>query len=104
MTTRLDQLTKLHAADPADPDVPYMIAQEHAREGDHPAACEWYDKCIALDPHYHYAYFHKARSQEASDDNDGAIATLKTGLERATSANDGKATGEISGYLATLEG
>ena len=74
--SRLDQLTKLRAVDPADPDIPYMLAQEHAKLGDHDAALEAFDACIALDPHYHYAYYHKAKVQEATGDEGAAAATL----------------------------
>ena len=55
--SRLDKLHKLREADPTDADVPYMIAQEVAKEGDHETAIEWYDRCIELDPNYLYAYF-----------------------------------------------
>lgn len=101
---RLDQLHKLLAADPSDADVPYMIAQEHARAGEHAMAVEWYDRCLALNPHYHYAYFHKARAQEAADDIPAAIATLREGLTRAKSKQDAKAMNEIGGYLDMLGG
>lgn len=102
--SRLDQLNKLLKADPSDADVPYMIAQEHARLGDLKTAVQWYDRCIALDPHYHYAYFHKAKAQEAQRDVPAAVATLRSGLSRARNKQDVKAMSEIGGYLETLGG
>lgn len=102
MNERLAKLEQIHAADPSDADVPYMIAQEHAQGGDHAAAIRWYDTAIGTDPEHHYAYFHKARSQEASGDMQGAHATLEEGLGRARTANNAKAAGEIEGYLASL--
>ena len=101
--SRLDQLKKLHAADPADADVMYMLAQEHAKAGDHAGAVGWYDRCLLASPAYHYAYFHKAKSQQASGDLGGALATLREGRARATKASDAKAAGELGAYLEELE-
>lgn len=99
----MDQLEKLLRAMPEDADVPYMIAQEHAKAGEHAEAIEWYGRCLALDPGYHYAYFHCARSHEAMEDVDAAMAVLREGLARSRAAGDGKAMGEIAGYLDELE-
>lgn len=100
--SRLAQLEKLLAADPTDADVLYMVAQEHAKAGDHGKAVEWYDRCLAASPTYHYAYFHKARSQEAMGDLAAAAGTVAAGLESATRAGDSKAQGELAGYLDQL--
>lgn len=101
--SRLAQLEKLHAADPNDPDVAYMIAHEHAKTGNTPAALHWFDTCLKLNPSYHYAYFHKARSQQAAADLDGAVKTLRAGLELAQRDGNGKAANEISGLLFEIE-
>lgn len=102
--SRLAQLEKLHAADPKDADVPYMIAQEHAKAARHEEALSWYDRCIASDPHYHYAYYHKARSLQAMECSDRAIETLKSGLKQARAAKDMKAVSELTSFLDDLEG
>jgi len=102
--SRLAQLEKLHSADPADADVVYMIAQEHAKAGTATEAVAWYHRCLALDPHYHYAYFHKAKVLESAGDIPGAIGTLKDGLARARMKSDAKAINEIGGYLDMLGG
>ncbi len=100
--SRLDALMKLHKADPADADVRYMIAHEHAKTGHHDQAVEWYTKAIDVDPDYHYAYFHLARSLEELGDIAAAMGALTTGLARAKAARNSKAAGEISGYLDSL--
>jgi len=100
--SRLEQLHKLREADPSDADVPYMIAQEHAKAGDHAEAIRWFDTCLEIKPSYHYAYFHKARSQEAAGDVVSARETVRNGFERARSAGDEKATAELSEYMASL--
>lgn len=100
------QLETLLAADPADAFVLYALAQEHAKlataEG-HGRAIGFYDRCLAVDPAYHYAYFHKAKSQEAVGDQAGAIDTLRRGLAAAKKSGDAQATSELAGYLDELE-
>jgi tetratricopeptide (TPR) repeat protein len=101
--SRLAQLLKLHEADPRDADVLYMLAQEHAKAGDTAAAVQWYDRCIALDPHYHYAYFHKARALESAGDVPAALQSLRLGLAQARAASASKAMNELAGYIDQLE-
>jgi tetratricopeptide (TPR) repeat protein len=79
------------------------IAQEHARAGRHAEALGWYDRALASDPAYCYAYFHKARSLEELDRADEACATLRTGIDAARRAGDSHALGEMRGYLDQLE-
>lgn len=102
--SRLQQLMKLHEVDPADADVTYMLAQEHAKADHHAEAVEWFDRCIATDPTYCYAYFHKARALEAMGRVGDAREALRAGVRAARSAGDAKAHGELSGYLESLGG
>ncbi len=99
---RLAQLMKLHAAEPNDPFCLYGIAQEHARAGRHEEALGWYDRTIAADAAYCYAYFHKARSLEDLDRVDEACNVLRAGVAAAQQANDGHALSEMRGYLDQL--
>ena len=101
--SRIEQLTRLLAADPTDTFVLYGLAQEHAKVGKHREAVAWYDRCLAADPAYCYAYFHKARSLEALEEIPAAIETLKAGQIASSTAQDSKALSEISGYLDELE-
>jgi len=97
VTERLAKLMKILAVDPADPFVLYGIAQEHAKAGDHAAAVAFYDRTIAADPAYCYAYFHKARVQAAAGDLTGARATALAGVQAAHRAGDVKALNELTG-------
>jgi tetratricopeptide (TPR) repeat protein len=102
MTPRLDKLTALLDADPNDAFVLYGLAQEHAKLGTdehHTKAVCYYDRCIASDPSYFYAYYHKAMSQIAMERNGDAAATLRTGLAAAKAGRDQKAIGEIAALL-----
>jgi tetratricopeptide (TPR) repeat protein len=98
----IEQLKRLYEADPTDPFAPYALAQEYAKQGDHGRAVEHYDRCLALDPDYLYAYFHKARSLEAAGRVEDAAAALRAGAARA--GGDAKARDEMAAYLRELEG
>jgi len=102
--SRFDSLRRLLEADGSDPDVLYMMAQEHAKEGDNEEAVRWYDRCLEACPGYAYAYFHKARALESDGKIDAAAATLREGLRVAEAAQDKQAIGEIGAYLDELEG
>jgi tetratricopeptide (TPR) repeat protein len=103
MPDRLEQLHKLHAADPTDTDVTYMIAMEQVKAEDYAAVIDWLDKTLALDPDYLYAYFQKAKAQSALGEDDAAIVTLKRGIEKAQQAGDAKAIDELTVLLASME-
>lgn len=95
---------RLRQADPNDADVAYMIAHEHAKDGDHDSAVQWFDTCLGIDGSYHYAYFHKARSLEAMGKPGEVIEVLRSGLARARADGAGKAAGEIEGFLVQVGG
>ena len=98
-TDRIEQLHKLHAVDPADADVPYMIAQEYGKADEHAKAIEWYDNCIEADPAYCYAYFFKAMAQHALGSKPDAIATIEAGLVEANKVGHPKTISELTSLL-----
>jgi tetratricopeptide (TPR) repeat protein len=100
--SRIAQLEKMLAAEPGDAFVLYGLAQEYAKAGEMARAVEVYDRCLAADPGYCYAYYHKARAQEALGRVDDAAATLRAGVEAARRAGDAHAEGEIRAYLDEL--
>jgi tetratricopeptide (TPR) repeat protein len=105
MTTRLDQLVKLHQADPKDPFCPYGIALEHAKAGELDEAIQWLDKTLAIDAAYCYAYYHKARLLIEKGDGKTARRTLQSGMQTAIRINTPearKAHEEMAGLLETL--
>lgn len=102
MADRIAQLKAILETDPSDVFCMYGVAMEHSKSGEYEQAVQWFDRTIQADPNYCYAYFHKAKAQEQNDDVQGAIATLRIGLERAKTVGDGKATNEIAGYLDEL--
>ena len=98
----IEQLEKLLAVDPDDSFVHYALALEYAKGGAHDKAADSFDRCIAIDEHYCYAYFHKAKSLEADNKLDDARSTLETGLGIAKQVGDQKAASEIGSYLSIL--
>src|SRR5438552_3153283 len=66
--SRLDKLRKILAAEPTDAFTLYGVAQEYAKAGDTASAVEFYNRCLAADPAYCYAYYHKAKCQADADD------------------------------------
>lgn len=103
MANRLEQLRKMLTDEPDDPFLLYSIAQEHARADEHELAIEHYDRVLAADPDYLYAYYHKAGSLEELERIDEARAALDEGLRRARAAGDAKAAGELHSALDLLE-
>ncbi|MEO0476273.1 MAG: hypothetical protein AAF085_09960 [Planctomycetota bacterium] len=104
MSDRLEQLQKLFEADPADADLPYMIALEHGKAGGTEEAIAWLDKTIALNAHYHYAYFQKAKLLDEDGEIDEAVAVLDQGIALATQAGDAKALGELQELRMVVQG
>jgi tetratricopeptide (TPR) repeat protein len=100
--SRLDKLLKMLETEPGDAFVLYGIAQEHANAERHADAVAFYDRCLAADPAYLYAYYHKAVSQQELGDVGGAKKTLGAGLKIARKAADAKAQSEMQTLLDSL--
>ncbi len=83
MSDRLTKLLKMYEADPADPFCTYGIALEHAKAAQTAQAMTWLDKTLALDPHYSYAYYQKAKILSQQGDVAQARQVLQTGMADA---------------------
>ena len=103
MNDRLSKLLRMWDLDDTDADIAYMIAQEHLASGANDSSILWFDRCLALNPAYHYAYYHRAKALEACERIDEAMATLRLGHESARRDNDAQAINEIGAYLDELE-
>jgi tetratricopeptide (TPR) repeat protein len=100
--SRLDKLLKILALEPGDAFTLYGVAQEYAKLGQADRAISFYDQCLAADPNYCYAYYHKAKVQADNDDPTSAAATLRAGIEVAKKAGDGKAQNEMASLLDSI--
>ena len=91
----IEQLTKLLAAEPNDAFLLYGLAQEYAKASNTASACEYFDRCIAVDPKYCYAYYHKAKALIVACRTDEAKAVIAAGKNAALAAGDSHARSEI---------
>jgi len=91
----IEQLEKLLSLDPLDPFLLYGLAQEHAKAGNTSKAVDLYDQCLAADPAYCYAYYHKAKAFLAAQNPELAIQTIQAGIVAARTHRDHKALGEL---------
>lgn len=102
MADRISQLKALLEQEPGDPFILYSLAHEYAKAGDAAHALAFFDRTLAADADYCYAYYHKARVQQQTGDAAAAKQTLETGLARAVACRDQKAESEIRLYLDSL--
>lgn len=103
MSDRLEQLQKLHQADPNDPFLTYGIALELSKAGQEEDALAWLDKTLERDAGYHYAYFQKGRVLSSLGRVEEARAVIRAGIDKASAAGDMHAASELSGLLQSLE-
>ncbi|MDP7009607.1 MAG: hypothetical protein QGI78_08565 [Phycisphaerales bacterium] len=102
MSDRLSQLRNLLEKDPHDAFCMYGIAMEYSKTEHHTEAIAWFDRTIEVDPSYCYAWYHKARVQDRSGDQEGARKTLEEGITQANSAGDLHAQDEMAAFLQNL--
>ncbi len=101
-TSRMEQLELLIADDPADHELKYFLAMEHASAGDEATAA---DRLLALTKESNYvpAFLQAGQFLNRIDRVDEACDALRRGIEAAKATGDSHAEGEMSGLLATLE-
>ncbi len=97
------QLTKLLEAEPHDAFLLYGLAQEYAKVGDTARAVEHFDRCLAADPGYCYAYYHKAKALATAGRVAEARAVIEAGMAKARDVGDAHARGELQALLYDLE-
>ena len=100
--SRLEQLQKLHAADPMDDFCLYSIAQEYATANELQLSLQWFEKLLAQHPTHAYGHYHYAKVLERCERMDDAVAALQRGLTQAKLARDAKAASELASYLDEL--
>lgn len=103
MSHRLDQLLKLHAADPNDPFCTYGIALEHAKAESFEQALAWLDKTLKLDPHYCYAYYQKGKINSDMGNDEQARVVLREGISVASKLSHPDAQHAVTEMTTLLE-
>jgi tetratricopeptide (TPR) repeat protein len=99
---RITQLQALLEKMPDDAECHYGLAFEYAKAGDTTQAVVHFDKAIALNPEFCYAYYHKGRVLDEAGDPGAAADVLEAGLKVAVALGDDKAQAELEAYLADL--
>lgn len=98
----MSQLQKMLEKTPGDPFLLYGIAMEHKKAGEDALAIEFFDKTLAIDPGYCYAYYQRGMVLEASGDEDGAKKCYRDGIEAAIKKGDAHARSELQTALDLL--
>jgi tetratricopeptide (TPR) repeat protein len=99
---RLDKLLAMLDREPNDAFCLYGVAQEHAKQGRHDVALQWFDRALAADGDSAYAYFHKARSLQELARNEDAATTVRAGMQAALRSKDSHAHAELAALLDEL--
>jgi tetratricopeptide (TPR) repeat protein len=100
---RLEKLTQLLSQSPGDAFLLYAIAMEHKKADNAPAAVEFFDRVIQIDPGYCYAYYQKGLLFESTGDMEGAKAVYRQGIAAAERKGDLHAKEEINAALTLLD-
>jgi tetratricopeptide (TPR) repeat protein len=102
MSPRLTQILKMLEKQPNDAFLLYGAGMEHKKAANFADAVTFFDRCIAADPAYCYAYFQKGESLQQAGDTAGARAAYQAGIVAAKKAGDEKALGELSSALSMV--
>ena len=102
MSERLQKLLGMLERGSNDPFVLYAIALEHKKLGDAKSAIEFFDRTIAADAGYCYAYYQKGQVLESLGDSGAARETYQAGIAAAQRKGDAHAQSEIEGALSML--
>lgn len=100
---RADQLQKLLEKSPGDPFLLYAFALELKKLNDKPRALDYLARTLAVDPHYHYAYYQQGQILESQGQTEAAKAAYDAGIAQARAAGDGKALGELEAARELLD-
>jgi tetratricopeptide (TPR) repeat protein len=101
-----DKLTKLFAMlerQPTDAFLLYGIGMEYKKLDDYPRAIEFFNKTLAADPGYCYAYYQRAQTEELAGDPAAAKRSYEEGITAANDVGDGHAKSELQSARDMLE-
>ena len=99
---RMSKLQAMLQKQPQDTFLLYGLAMEYKKAGDPARAVEHFDRVIALDPGYCYAYHQKGQTFEASGNREAARQAYRDGIAAATKKGDQHAREEITAALEML--
>ena len=100
---RLRQLQAMLERQPDDQFLLYGVAMEHKKAGNAAKALAYFERVIARDPGYCYAYHQRGLVHESNGDLDAAKQSYREGIVAAQKKGDSHAAGEIEAALMEIE-
>src|SRR5687768_10175729 len=94
VVSRLEQIRAMLADEPNDPELRYMLAMEHASQGDDAAAVGCFEELIRIAPNYAPAYHQAGRALQRLDRSAEARRLLEAGIPVAQAQGNEHAAGE----------
>ena len=101
--TRKQQILDMLVDEPKDPELRYMLAMEHASEGNDAEAARCFEEMIAVAPNYPAAYHMGARTLVRLNRISEAQAMLQRGIPAALAQGNSHAAGEMQELMESLE-
>ena len=104
--SKSDKLKKLFSMlerQPGDAFLLYGIGMEYKKLDDLPRAIEFFNKVLAVDPGYCYAYYQRAQVQEQAGDVPAARRSYDEGIAAADRVGDAHARSELEGARQMLD-
>lgn len=101
--TRKQQILEMLVDEPNDPELRYMLAMEHASEGNDAEAAQCFGELIAVAPNYPAAYHMGARALVRLNRIAEAQAMLQRGIPAALAQGNSHAAGEMQELMESLE-
>jgi thioredoxin-like negative regulator of GroEL len=101
--SRLQQIETMLSDMPDDAELRYMLAMEHASQGDDAAAARCFEELMTRCPDYPPGYHQGARTLVRLNRVAEARAVLQRGIPAAMKKNDAHTAGEMQELLASLE-
>jgi tetratricopeptide (TPR) repeat protein len=101
-TERLQKLQEMLQKQPDDPFLLYGIAMEYKKAGQTAEALAKFDRVLAVDPGYCYAYYQKGLVLEETGDINAARKTYQQGIDIAGQKGDAHARSELQAALDLL--
>jgi len=98
----MEQLQKMLEREPNDPFLLYGVAMEHKKAGLHTDAIEFFEKTIAVDSGYCYAFYQLGQTYEEMGDTALAKKAYEDGIVAAKVKGDDHAKSELETALAML--
>jgi predicted Zn-dependent protease len=101
--SRLPALLQLHEATPADPDLHFMIANEHVQQGQHAEALPWLDSYVKLGTDVGAGYALMATCHSMLGDTSAARLALEQGIPAALRAHHPTLAAELRAQIEELD-